>query len=102
MAQLYLGGVQTGGPAISAADLGRFVEQEITPKFPDGLTVLEGGQRWEGPENTRLREAAKVVLIVLPAGGDAKARVEGVRRAYRARFRQDAELLMAPPACAAL
>src|SRR4051812_23307762 len=82
-AQLYLGAKVEGAARISPTDLRRFVDQEITPRFPDGLTILDGGGQWVGPENRLLREAAKVVLIVLPAKGDGEARVEGVRQAYR-------------------
>ena len=97
-AQLFLGR-QTPGLAITPWDLQRFVDQEITPRFPDGVTVLDGGSQWQGNENILIRDAAKVVLIVLPAKGSPEARVEAVRTAYRTRFNQDAMLVVTPPAC---
>ncbi|TAL30063.1 DUF3574 domain-containing protein [Phenylobacterium sp.] len=99
-AQLFLGAKP---PAkVSDNDIRRFVDAEVTPRFPDGVTVVDGGGQWRGDENRMIREAAKVVMIVLPETGDPAAKVEQVRNAYRARFKQDSVVLMPPPACVAL
>ena len=99
-AQLFLG---AKAPAkVSDTDLRKFVDAEVTPRFPDGVTVVDGGGQWKGDENRMIREAAKVVMIVLPARGDPHGRVEAVRSAYRSRFKQDSMVVMPPPACVAL
>ena len=87
---------------ISDNDLRRFVDAEVTPRFPDGVTVVDGGGQWKGDDNRMIREAAKVVLIVLPPRGDPQAKVEAVRTAYRTRFKQDSVVVLPPPACVAL
>jgi len=99
-AQLFLGGKAPTRP--NEADLRRFIDQEVTPRFPDGVTVVPGGGRWKGAQNQMIRDAAKVVLIVLPARGDAQANVEAVRAAYRQRFNQDSVVVTPPAACVAL
>lgn len=98
-AQLFLGG-KAAGRALREAELDRFVEQEITARFPDGVTVLDGGAQWRGPENVLIREAQKVVLIVLPTDGAPK-RMEAVRAAYKARFKQDSVVTVTQAACVA-
>lgn len=99
-AQLFL---SAKPPAkISDNDIRKFVDAEVTPRFPDGVTVVDGGGQWRGDENRMIREAAKVVMIVLPEKGDPVAKVEQVRTAYRARFKQDSVVLLPPPACVAL
>lgn len=96
-AQLFLGAKP---PAkVSNNDLRRFVDAEVTPRFPDGVTVVDGGGQWRGDENRMIREAAKVVLIVLPETGDPVGKVEQVRAAYRAKFGQDSVVVLLPPAC---
>jgi hypothetical protein len=100
-AQLFLGRAASG-PALTEVELRRFVDQEVTPRFPAGVTVVDGGGQWKGDENLLIRQAAKVVLIVLPAQGDVNADVEAVRAAYRARFRQESVVVMVSPACVAL
>lgn len=98
-AQLFFGRNIAGQPGVSEAEFQKFVDQEITPKFPDGLTVMDGGGQWRGDENKLIREASKVVLIVLPRRGDASARIDAVRNAYKARFHQDSVLLITQSSC---
>lgn len=98
-AQLFLGAKAPATP--DDRDLRRFVDQEVTPRFPDGVTVVDGGGQWKGSENRLIREASKVVLVVLPAGGGG-AKVEAVRTAYRSKFKQEPLVVLPPPACAAL
>ena len=98
-AQLFFGRNIGGKPGVSEADFQKFVDRELTPRFHDGLTVLDGGGQWRGDENRLIREASKVVLIVLPKRGDSAARIEAVRNAYKARFHQDSVLLITQASC---
>ena len=77
-AQLFLG---RGAPKSRSVDrdIRRFVDEEISPRFPDGVTVMDGGGAWKGSENLLIREAAKVVLIVLPRS-EGPERVEAEKR----------------------
>jgi Protein of unknown function (DUF3574) len=98
-AQLFFGRNLGDKAGVSEADFRKFMDEEVTPKFPDGLTVMDGGGQWRGDENRLIREASKVVLIVLPKGRDASARIETVRTAYKTRFHQESVLLITQAAC---
>ena len=98
-AQLFFGRQMADSSRISEAAFRNFVDDELTPRFPDGLTILDGGGQWRGPENKLIREASKVVLIVLPKRGDAGEQIEAVRTAYKSRFHQDSVLLITQAAC---
>lgn len=96
-AQIFL------GPAkVSDADLRRFVDTEVASRFHDGVTVVDGGGQWKGDANRMIREASKVLLIVLPNRGDPHRRVEAVRTAWRSKSGQDSVVVLPPPACVAL
>ncbi len=99
-AQLFLGA--KAPVRLTDADVRRFVDQEVTPRFPDGVSIVDGGGQWKGAENQLIREAAKVVLIVLPPKGDFVPKVEEVRAAYRTRFRQDSVFVAPPSTCVTL
>lgn len=71
----------------------------MTPRFPDGLTVLRGGRAWSGREDGLVRDSARIVQVVLPDGAAADANVEALRAAYRSRFRQEPVLRVAPASC---
>lgn len=98
-AQLFFGSHDPAQPRLNDRDFRRFVNEELTTRFPDGLTVLDGGAQWKGEEDRRIREAAKVVLIVLPREGDPTPRLDAVKAAYKVRFNQESQLLVTAPAC---
>lgn len=98
-AQLFFGRDVAGRPSVSEADFRKFVDEELTPRFPDGLTVLDAAGQWRGAQNRMIREASKVVLIVLPPNRGVADRIEAVRGAYKARFHQDSVLLITQAAC---
>lgn len=97
-AQLFFGRNISGQPGISEAAFAAFVDEELKPRFPQGLTVLDGGRQWQGSENELIREAAKVVVIVLPSKGSDKLLAE-VRARYKARFKQESVLLIVQDSC---
>lgn len=100
VAQVFLG---ARPPAkIDPAAIARFVDEEVTPRFPDGVSVVNGGDQWKGAENQIMREAAKVLLIVMPADGGGHRRLEAIRAAYRAKFGQDSAVFLPPPTCTPL
>ena len=98
-AQLFFGREAGKQPRLAEAEFRRFVDEELTPRFHDGLTILEGGGQWKGEENKQIRESAKVVLIVLTRSPDQEARIEAARAAYKARFKQEAVMTVTQPAC---
>lgn len=98
-AQLFFGRNAGDKPRVSETEFRRYVDEELTPRFPDGLTILDGGGQWKGEENKLIREASKVVLIVLTKGSDQQPRLDAARAAYKTRFNQDAVMLITQPAC---
>ncbi len=101
-AQLFFGKSAGGQPQVADADFRRYVDEELTPRFPDGLTVMDGGGQWQGDANKMIRESAKVVLIVLPKGHDAGGRIADARAAYKRRFHEDTLMLLTQPSCVPL
>lgn len=98
-AQLFFGRNIGDKPGVSEADFQKFVDDEITPRFPQGLTVLDGGGQWQGAENRLIREASKVVVLVFPKGQGRMTKVEEVRKAYKQRFHQESVLTVTQDAC---
>jgi hypothetical protein len=92
-AQLYFARPAASAASLTEAAFSRFVDQEITPRFPDGLTILDGGGAWRGDENRLIRESAKVAQIILPPRSDAPQRIAAVRLAYRKQFARDTVLV---------
>lgn len=85
---------------VSEQAFARFVDAEITPRFPDGLTVLSATGQWRDTErHTTVREPSKIVQIVLPGAADDQSRLDAIIAAYKTRFQQQAVGLVMRPAC---
>jgi hypothetical protein len=79
----------------------RFVAREITPRFPDGLTVIDASGQWRDPASGRIvREPSKLVTIVLPGSADDEARLDAVVGAYKRQFHQQSVGVVVQSACA--
>lgn len=76
-----------------------FLAMEVTPRFPDGLTVLDASGQWRGDADVILRERSKLLLILAPPGGDARVKINEVADAYTSQFRQDSVLLSTKESC---
>ena len=89
----------TEGPGVSEADFANFLDTEVSPRFPDGLTVVDAQGRWTPPAGTVIHEPSKLVMIVLPGRPNDQAELEAVRDAYKARFQQQSVLLLTQDNC---
>jgi hypothetical protein len=86
-------------PSVTEADFTRFLNDEVTPRFPDGLTVIDAQGRWSAPAGNAVNEQSKMVMIVLPGRGDDRRKLDAVRDAYKTRFHQQSVLLMTHGDC---
>lgn len=85
---------------VSEADWLRFVTRELTPRFPDGLTVTDAYGQWRSRDNGKIvRESSKHVEIVLPGQADDQARVDAAAAAYKREFHQQSVGIIVRDAC---
>lgn len=87
-------GTDKPGPDVTDHQFGRFVNDTVTPRFPDGLTVLDGNGQWKDSSGRIVRERSKVVILLYPTGGaaDSNRKIEEIRDAYEKRFQQESVL----------
>lgn len=103
VAEGYFGRNTGGAEGVDDAAWARFMNEVVTPAFPDGLTVLDGAGQWRGRAGVVARERSKVLVLALP-GADASAataRLAPVIAAYRARFGQESVMVTTTGACLA-
>lgn len=78
-----------------------FLAREVTPRFPDGLTVYETSGQWRDPDRKLIvREKSRVLRILVPADPPVHDRIEAVAAAYRKQFAQKSVGIVTRPACA--
>jgi hypothetical protein len=89
-----------GRTGVSDAKWARFLAKEITLRFPDGLTVLQGNGQWRPPGGHMIvRERSTVVIIAMPPNAKNDTRLQQVIDEYKARFHQKSVGLIVQPAC---
>ena len=100
VAELLLGRKIGDRLGVSETQFLNFLDREITPRFPDGLTVYDARGQWRDSDRNRIvREPSKVVMIVLPGKPEDMARLNEIADAYKKRFRQQSVGIVLRPAC---
>ena len=102
---VYFGQEKGSGDTVDEEEWQTFLEDTVTPHFPDGLTVLDARGQWLDAEEGRLyREATKVLNVLVPAEGvdDSLAAVRDISDVYKVQFDQQAVFYTSLPACAAV
>lgn len=77
-----------------------YVDRELTPRFPEGFTVIDGRGQWR-EDDAVMREASKIVIMVMPDSADARTRIATAMNAYIKQFRQKSVGLVTQTVCAA-
>jgi hypothetical protein len=102
VAELLFGRKIGGRVAVSEAAWARFVDREITPRFPDGFSVVDARGQWRDKEHNRVvHEPSKLVEIVLPGTPEDEQRLAEIAAAYKKRFRQQSVAIIVRGACVA-
>ena len=76
-----------------------FLAEEVTPRFPDGLTVLDAAGQWREDSGLIVRERTKLLLVLAPPGADAMQHTDEIADAYKRAFGQSSVLRVVTEAC---
>lgn len=99
--QLFFGLSKPKGGTVSARAWRAFVAREITPRFPEGFSVIDGAGYWrDGTTQRTISEKSKVVVRLHPPSAEADAAIGAIVEAYRREFEQEAVLRVDRPVCA--
>lgn len=99
-AQLMFGRNIGGKLGVTDARWARFLEGEIVPRFPNGLTVLDAAGQWREPGSQRLiREPSKMVIVLAAEDEALQGKIDAIVDEYKRRFRQDSVGVVIRGAC---
>ena len=97
---LYFGTDRPKG-SVSELEWQMFLRDEVTSRFPEGLTVWDANGQWRGPNGSIEHEDAKVLLLVHPDTPVARGQVQAVIERYRKMFEQESVLWETARVCVA-
>jgi hypothetical protein len=96
--ELFFGTAKPDG-VVTDEEFRAFIDEEVTPRFPDGLTLIKGDGQFKGSDGIIVKEQSFVLILLYAADGytDSSRRIDRIRRLYRSRFQQESVLRVDDP-----
>jgi hypothetical protein len=99
--RLFFGFGRKNAPPVSPEEWQDFLDKEVTPRFKEGLTVIDADGQYLGMAGDLTKEDSRI-LILLHDGSEASSKaIDAIRDTYNTRFDQEAVLRIDQEVCAA-
>jgi hypothetical protein len=99
--ELFFGLRKPNGAEVNNAEFQRFLNREVTPRFPDGFTVISGRGQFKDARGAILQERSKLLILLYPIAATSNQQIEQIRKAYITAFQQQSVLRTDNLSCAA-
>jgi hypothetical protein len=92
--ELYFGTAKPDGSAVTEEEFGLFLDQVVTPLFPEGLTLVSALGQFLGSAGLIIQENSKLLILLYPAElrKANSVKIENIRNAYTESFQQESVL----------
>jgi Protein of unknown function (DUF3574) len=97
--ELYFGRSLGGDAVVSEEAFEHFLAEEVTPLFPDGLSVVDVAGQFRDGDGMIVREPTKLLILLVPDAAGVAPDVEAIVAAYKERFDQQSVLHAEQPVC---
>jgi Protein of unknown function (DUF3574) len=97
--ELLFGLSRAGGPDITEAEFRGFIDTQVTPRFPEGLTLLTGNGQFQDSAGNTIQEGSKLLILLYPFSQQRSALVDEVRGEYKSAFQQESVLRIDEHSC---
>lgn len=97
--ELYFGLSRADGPNVTDAEFQQFLDTVVTPRFPDGLTLLSGSGQFRGASGVVQKEPSRVLILFYTWDPSRQKAIERIRTVYKATFHQEAVLRVDDTSC---
>ncbi|WP_145507822.1 DUF3574 domain-containing protein [Yersinia alsatica] len=94
---LYFGLNRPHGPAISSTEWQSFVDNDVTSRFKDGLTVIEAKGQWLGNDGKVAKESSRALVLI--HNDDKENAIETLRSRYKQQFAQESVMRVDAAVC---
>jgi Protein of unknown function (DUF3574) len=99
--ELFFGLRKPNGTEVNNAEFQRFLDREVTPRFPDGFTLLSGNGQFKNARGAILKERSHLLILLYPIAANSNQQIEQIRKAYITAFQQQSVLRTDNLSCAA-
>ena len=87
--ELFFGLCRPDGSIVSESEWDRFVDEYITPRFREGLTIVDANGQWMMRTGEVVKEKTKIVILLHVDNEAVNASIEYVRDKYKKLFQQE-------------
>jgi hypothetical protein len=96
--ELFFGTAKPEG-VVTDEEFRRFIDEEVTPRFPDGLTLLKGDGQFRGEDDIVIKEQSFVLILLYPYETFTKSsqNIQQLRELYKDQFDQESVLRVDDP-----
>ncbi|HEY2454097.1 MAG TPA: DUF3574 domain-containing protein [Scandinavium sp.] len=96
---LYFGLSRPAGKDITPQEWQQFVDNDVTPRFRDGLTVFDARGQWLGNDGKVAREQSKALMLIHGKDAQSESNIDALRGVYKSRFAQESVMRVDQPVC---
>jgi SAM-dependent methyltransferase len=89
----FVFGLRRPGGPVSETEWMAFLSEVLTPRFPNGLTIIEASVQWRGTGDRSEREPSRIVEIVQDELPDVNHRIGEVVTTYKNRYQQESVMV---------
>jgi Protein of unknown function (DUF3574) len=92
--ELYFGRSKPDGGVVSDPEWEKFLSEVVTPRFPDGFTILKGTGQYREKSGKITTEPSQVLvfLYIKAARKESRRKIDEIRAAYVKEFNQESVL----------
>ena len=96
--ELFFGTAKPDG-VVTETEFLTFLDREVTPRFPDGLTLLRADGQFRGENGVIVKEDSFVLILLYPveAFRDSSRKINAIRQLYKEMFDQESVLRVDDP-----
>ncbi|HRK29861.1 MAG TPA: DUF3574 domain-containing protein [Tepidisphaeraceae bacterium] len=95
--ELYFGLSTRSGQAVNDDQWEQFLREVVTPRFPDGLTVVDASGQYRDTKGTLVKEPSKILIVWRQTTAEEDRKLDDIRKVWRERFDQESVLRIDQP-----
>jgi hypothetical protein len=100
--ELLYFGTETPSGHVTPEHWAQFLNEIVTPRFPEGLSVWQASGQWRSISGKVIREPTYVLSLLHSDGVDEDRAMQELIAAYKTRFQQEAVLRVSSSVCKSL
>ena len=92
--ELFFGSLKPNKTHVTDAEFKAFLQDVITPRFPEGLTLLTGLGQFLNASDEIIQERSRVLILLYPVAvrQEKSEKIEEIREEYKRCFQQESVL----------